>query len=583
MKVTRWVRGLLAVLCALMGLGIWAAPVAANRSTSVQIRLGTFIRLDPQNPIVMGKPLTLSGDIKDQYGRPVVNKSIVFTVDGQYLGQISSDASGKFERTFEKVLDSGKHKLSVSSRETHLLAGASATMTLKILPAQIIIQTVPAIAGVSFEMDGRKFYSNQEGLAHIEMTHPGQYWLHVLVEDYHNPYQKIAFGRWLDEIYVPYRELQVPTADIIQVGLNVYHLQGQSFVDLDGYPVDPQRISELTIRSLQGDYFVWTNGQTRWIPASRVTRRLNGLEETKIYYSVSNVIIDGSNVVNQSQQRFYSNPGGTWTISLILYSLHVNARDGLLDVPVGKTLSLEYPDGKKESIPLDASGQVTLHSLARGVYHLKIEGVGGMSNRIPVALSRNQTVTVNIITTLDLLLVGGLAAILVLGLLFYGRPWLFRAALEKVPRMQRDTVNFKILPRGESPWVSPFYFKATASIRESPRGEDTGVSHETFQLILDRVESSSSNSGRPTKLSLEDQVRLTLAYLYQNLSEAELSRKYGISITTVQRILRKVTPFCAPEDSSLQPSHAKTISSASQQEAKDYRTAVDSTVKGGAL
>ena len=119
----------------------------------------------------------------------------------------------------------------------------------------------------------------------------------------------------------------MPSDTIIQVGLNIFHKVNLKFVDLDGFPVDPSRITSISIRSIQGDVFTLKPGDTPWLPASRTARYQTGLEKTDLLYSVNSVTIDGSNVVNSAQQRFYAKTDDTWSISLLLYSLHITARD----------------------------------------------------------------------------------------------------------------------------------------------------------------------------------------------------------------------------------------------------------------
>jgi hypothetical protein len=250
------------------------------------------------------------------------------------------------------------------------------------------------------------------------------------LDKYQSSSQRIEFGRWAEESFEPFREIRVPEKEVIQVGLNVFHKIGQNFVDLDGSPIDTQRIEKFTIKSAQGDVFEFPDGQPRWIPASRIARRVTGLEETKLPYSVTNVTVDGSNVVNQSQQRFYTHPNETWTISLLFYSLHLSAQDGLFGSAVGKSVNLEFPNGKILNYPLNQAGMAEINSLARGDYFIELVGVKGLSNRLPVALSRNQVVNTKVITYLDLSVVGIFAVIVALGLFLYGRPGVLRFFLK---------------------------------------------------------------------------------------------------------------------------------------------------------
>ena len=252
------------------------------------------------------------------------------------------------------------------------------------------------------------------------------------------PLSGLNLGVGVKKSYENFRDIKVPTDDVIQVGLNVFLQVSQKFVDLSGLPVPFERITEYTIKSAQGDVFTYTDNKPRWIPSSRIARRITGLEETKLLYSTVSVTVDGSNVVNQSQQKFYPSPNGTWQISLLLYSLQINARDGLFASPVGKNIELQFPDGKIVKYPLDSSGNAQIHSLARGLYTFKIDGVNGLANPTPVALSRNQIVDVKVITFLDVGIVGFLVLVLVSGLIIYGRPWLFIPSQQKNQKLVLD-------------------------------------------------------------------------------------------------------------------------------------------------
>lgn len=433
-----------------------AKPTRPNKIVS---KVATVITLNQSIATSLGEIFTLSGVIKNAFGVPVPNRSVMFTINGRYLGQARSDASGAFQRKFSAKLDAGSYSIIAYWLGTHDLAPASVSMVLEITPALVKIQTVPAIADVPFTMDGQRGITNDKGQVTFKISQAGDYPLTVLIDQYSNPTQKIKFGRWLNESYEPTNLIRVPTDKVVSVGLNVFRLVGQSFLDLDGYPVDPERVTEFMIRSAQGDVFIFHDGQPRWIPSSRIARRIAGLEETRLLYSVISVTIDGSNVVNQSQQRFYTYPTNNWSISLLLYSVRITARDGLFGHPVGKSVNLEFPDGRIENYPLDPDGSVVIHSLARGNYYTELVGSLGLQNRIPLTLSRNQEISTRVITYLDLAAIGLLAALIALGLLLYGRPSLLYLLHKK-----------KLPPTPESHpgWVAPFQSNEPVNSNRNP-------------------------------------------------------------------------------------------------------------------
>jgi len=523
----RWIRLILLTSLLLFGLlGIASTPVAANSSA----RARNVITLNEPGTLELGEAFILSGTIMDAYNRPISGKSVLFSLGEEYLGQARSDGNGYFERKFKNELKAGQYEITATSNASSTLAESSATTTLRILPAEVRLQTIPAIEGVSFELDGRRFVSRADGSASIQVDEVGEYELHVFAEEYEAPGERLEFGRWLQESYSPTQTIRVPEEDVIQVGLNVFHLVGQSFLDPEGKPVDDGRISSFTIRSIQGDVFEFTDGQPRWIPSSRTARRINGLEETKLLYSVIEVMVNGSNLVNQSQQRFYAQAEDDWEISLLFYSMRVGAQDGLFGTPVGESVNLEFPDGSVHNYPLNENGMAEIDSLPRGIYTINFPGIKGMSNPTPVALSRDQEVHTKVITNLDMAVVGALGLMLALGLLLYGRPWLLTSLLGKKRPVMQEPV-----------WaVGPVRFEEALQLADEPFQQLTGVTKERFTGLLEILHAMWGERGKRAKLSREDQLLLTLIAGQGEYGKAELSGVYSISESTVHRTIRKV-------------------------------------------
>ncbi len=390
------------------------------------------INISGPDQIALTNPIILSGYLRDFFtGAGIANKTITISTDGFYLGQTHTNDQGLFNITINKVLHAGKYFVTATFKGAHQLAPASAAMWVEVLPSTVHIQTIPALAGITFQMAGRQFQSGPDGSATIQIEQAGQYRLDILLDKFNDPSQEVEFGRWSTESYQPSREVNVPGAGVIQVGINIYHKVSMKFVDLDGYPVDPARISSTSIRSVQGDVFTLNSGDTTWLPASRTARRQSGLEETDLLYSINSVLIDGSNVVNSAQQRFLARSDDTWTITLLLYSLNITVRDGLFASPIGKSIDVAFPNGQIKNYILDHSGNLQIHALARGIYHVSILGVKGLGTTTPVALSRNQVVKLKIVTRMDLVIVGMVSLCFALGLLVYGRLHLLKNFLRR--------------------------------------------------------------------------------------------------------------------------------------------------------
>jgi hypothetical protein len=139
------------------------------------------------------------------------------------------------------------------------------------------------------------------------------------------------------------------------------------------------------------------------------------------------VTIDGSNVVNKAQQQFYPQPNGTWTISLLLYSLRITTADALFGFPQGKQVKLQLPDGTVQMHPIDKTGTAQIDSQARGNYSFQVIGAKGLATTAPVALSKDQELNTKVISFLDLEVVCGAGALLAISLFAFGRFSLHRS------------------------------------------------------------------------------------------------------------------------------------------------------------
>jgi hypothetical protein len=429
----------------------------------------SYLTIFQPQDTALGDYFSLSGYLRNLSGGPVASGHIQFTLNGNIIGQASTNSTGYFSRKFPtKNLASGTYTIGASYNGSHLLTRASASTHLIISLANITVQTVPAIPGLTFQLDGKQYVTGPAGTLTIGVNEPGVYHLSILMDQYSDPTQRIEFSRWLNGSVQPSLDIAVPSKNTaVQVGFNVYHRISLKFVDLAKFPVDAQRVTQVTYRSAQGDVFDVKSDQPQWIPASRVARLATGLVPTPLLYSVITVMADGSNVVNSSQQQFYALADDTWQISMLLYSISFSASDGLFNFPVGTSINLMAPDGTVKNYPLDLAGTTEIHSLARGNYSVQLVGAFGLGSRTPVALSRNQSVAVKEISFLDLAVLGVVGIVLTLGLLLYGRPQIFTSLLRRnqpqVMAIENASIgpdgnrSIQIAPKGVSP--SDEFFK----------------------------------------------------------------------------------------------------------------------------
>jgi hypothetical protein len=316
-----------------------------------------------------------------------------------------------------------------------LTAGALALAGGAWAPAQaqqagLTIQVVPKFAGARFALDGQVFESDADGLVFISAS-AGTHVLEALPIDDAGS-MRAKFSRWGDDFFQPRREIELPRVTPLEVGFDVFYPLTVGFVDRDGKHVDPSRVESFSIKSSLGAIEEYRDIGPHWLQAVRILRRSIGLEAKELQYSVESVMVDGSSVVNRTEQRFFIEGKKTEDIRLLLYAVQFSAHDALFGSPVGSHIIIEYPDGTEHRVPLEEGGRVKVESLARGDYMAWVED-SGYSPPMPIRVSRDfQETRLKVVTYLDLgaffLVLAGTAV----ALAFIGRPRLRSAVRSKL-------------------------------------------------------------------------------------------------------------------------------------------------------
>jgi predicted RNA-binding Zn-ribbon protein involved in translation (DUF1610 family) len=387
--------------------------------------VGTTLTFQPPNPVTVGNPSIVVVQLISSKGEPMVNQPVELFVNGESARRSRTDSAGNVSVTV-RLNEAGTYALSAVFKGSRVpsLGSSKATADLVVVPALIEIHVTPSLPDIRFALDDRVFSSDDYGVARIEVAKAGTYHLELLPLETNDPDIQMAFGRWGDDYFVPSRDIEIPLKKPLDVGLEVSYQVGQTFIDLDGKTVDLSRITSITLKGSNGATYTFEDNLPHWLSAGRVIRLNNGLEETKILYSVISVIIDGSNVVSQAQQRFYAHPNDLWTVKLLLYSAGFTARDALFRFPIGTGIRMEYPDGDVQVFNFNSSNEHTSTGLARGIYRVTVTGAEGYAPPTPIALSRNQDVELMVFSYLDMGVLVSIGIIVALGLLFFGRPHL---------------------------------------------------------------------------------------------------------------------------------------------------------------
>jgi hypothetical protein len=379
-----------------------------------------------------------------------------------------------FSRTWLALVGSILASFSLAAALQAQAAHAAAVVTGPLNPrrcavsgAQVLrVRTVPALPGVRFELSGRPFSSDRTGIAEIAVTQCGTYRLKVFPPRAPGPGTRARFARWADEAFEPVRSVLVARSREIQVGFDVEYLVKESFIDLAGKPVSASRVTRVGQSNSMGTRTSFPAGEPQWLSGSRIMRRVNGLQATEILYSVRRVIVDGTNVVRQAQQRFYPSRTRHFRIRLLLYSAKISSRDRLFNFPIGSSLVLTYPDGHRERHLLSSDKELTLRSLPRGTYEVEIKAPG-LKSKIPIALTRNQVVVLKVVSYIDLAFVFGLLSFGAIALLLVRRPRL-RARLLSLLLLK--PLRRAVSPPGAKQVASPGTVKKAPTPSRAKRG-----------------------------------------------------------------------------------------------------------------
>lgn len=445
----RW--AVVAVLFASLGVALGSVARAEE-----PVVVNTVLTITEPQPVALGEAVTVTALLTTTTGQRIPNAGVEFYLDGQRR-RVLTDAAATATLPISGDLSAGYHAVSAvfEGIASQGLAPATASAQLLVSPAVLEVETVPAVSGARFaivpaapDAESSTFVSGQDGIGRIGIDRAGSYRLEVLPWDDSQAGVRAAFARWSDDVFVPSREMKITSSVRLQVGFDVSYPVGLRFVDLAGRPVDWQDGTSATLTSSTGARETFLDPEPKWLPGGRVVRRSSGLEETEILYSVDGVTVGGSNVVNSKQQRFYPSESQEWEIRLSLYSARFTARDALFRFPIGSGIRLQYPDGHSERFEFE-SGELTLESLPRGTYRVKVDGPG-MSFSRPVALSRDQELELEVISYLDVAVVFFLLASLALGLLFIGRPHLLSIFR---PRLGLLGLNRRSVRPEEDPWT----------------------------------------------------------------------------------------------------------------------------------
>jgi hypothetical protein len=313
--------------------------------------------------------------------------------------------------------------ISITTLQTNFDPLASAVWPLVLQPVKgtLVVDTVPAMANVSFVLEGVSFTTDAQGHA----TAP--------VADVNgiNSGLRLSSPEASGSTVSLLRVFGLPPVGPFQrhvlAALSVSRTVSLTFTDPDGQPFSADQVAEVDLNG--GGQTVKVSGAHIHDPVTLLAqqaRLVDGTWQTQnLTYTVAKVTAEGSDAVFAGQQRFDPNGLSTWPISLSVFTVSVTVRDVLFGSQVTSAAEMTRPDGARYSVQLLGGRPTLLQSVVRGQYTLTTRSaVLGATSKILV--SKNSNVEVRVVTLPDVIVIGVLllalaVAIVVAGVIFSRR------------------------------------------------------------------------------------------------------------------------------------------------------------------
>ncbi len=285
------------------------------------------------------------------------------------------------------------------------------------------VVTVPPVKGVALQSGANRTTTNARGRGQLELV--GAFGGGNVTASGVLRVAKTRIGRHgearLNRIYVRHTGRAGASVRRPVVTLSTFWKVRFAFQDLQGREIDPAAIDSVTIKSSTGIVRTLKPGATVELQGSRVVSPGGRLQSKPIRWSLQSVKADGSNVVNESEQRFLAQKRPVVRAQLLYYAARFKAHDALFGFALGKSVELTRPDGEVSKVPFGADKEVAIGPVPRGEYNVRVRAPGYSPPR-PIALSRDQVVDLQVISWLDLIVVFGTLGVFALFLLTVRRP-----------------------------------------------------------------------------------------------------------------------------------------------------------------
>jgi hypothetical protein len=294
-------------------------------------------------------------------------------------------------------------------------------------PITLTVRTVPVVKGIRVRLDDQTRVTDSRGVVTFTQEHNFRpHALRLLDTSKVIPGRRLTFARWAgqrdpDQAFratvngLPMRmNYTVTAAFAVQKPVTI------NLVNLQGRPLDRSRVSAVTLRSGRAGVVEVPASGKLWLDAVVPIYRNSSIALENETYSLTTVIVGGTNTVDSGRQKFTPSTTPTPVLTTKFYTLRVTAHDLLFKGRSGNSARITYPDGSVHTMPFGPSGIVEIPDLPRGEYQVNVVGSGtALPNQL--VLSRDTTLDLPLATHLDYAALVLAMAALMAGLVLIGR------------------------------------------------------------------------------------------------------------------------------------------------------------------
>jgi hypothetical protein len=296
----------------------------------------------------------------------------------------------------------------------------------------LTIQTVPALRGVTFVLDGKLLTTGNDGAARTTTT-AGERSALVANMNAHlraslatftvRPGVRASFGGWNNAGY--HFDRSNKSGQLVLAAFNLDYLTSFSFVAPDRARVDPARIGSIALESSSGTKVGVSSGSQVWLRGTEVDFLTQHARLRETEYRIASVLSRGNNVVHSGEQSFVPSQDQRIDVHVLFFSVRFTVHDALFGQAGGSAIDLRFADGSRERYPL-RNGEAVVAELPRGRYKVDVK-MSGLNTSRDVSLSRAQHVDVAVFGIFDILIVLEVLVAIAAALLLTG--WLRRRSL----------------------------------------------------------------------------------------------------------------------------------------------------------